>query len=184
MFSYRRRLFFPVHVERPNPVYAQALLEHCHGKDGELATAVQYLIHSLNMPNRYIRELLGLLAAEELGHTEIIGVAINKLGGPALKLVNPQGQPWDATCVDQALEPAAMLEADAEAECRTQALYKRQLDFADDPGLQRMFNFLASREEVHLQLVGKAQTLIRQGSPPEEFNELIYEYRMSLQVLE
>jgi len=184
MFSYRRRLFFPVHVERPNPVYAQALFEHYGGKDGELATAVQYLNHRLNMPNRYVRELLGLIAAEELGHMEIIGVVINKLGGSALKLVNSQDQSWNLGCVDQALEPTAMLEADAEAERRTQALYKRQLDLADDSGLQRIFNFLAGREEVHFNLIGKAQTLVRQGGTPEEFNELIYEYRMSLQILE
>ena len=53
-----------------------------------------------------------------------------------------------------------------------------------DPNMKRMISFLISREEVHKRLLQKALTLIRETGPPEELNELIYDYKMSLQILE
>ncbi|MHB1652789.1 MAG: manganese catalase family protein [Desulfitobacteriaceae bacterium] len=184
MFSYRKRLFYTVYVERPDPVFAQTLLEHYGGKDSEFSAATQYLNHRGNMPNRYVRELLGLIAAEELGHMEMVAVAINKLGGHSLSYVNSHGVPWNMSYVDQSVDPITMLQADVEAEIRAQILYNQHFTMTNDPGLKRMISFLGSREDVHKHLFQKAQMLIRQGGAPEQFTDLIYEYRMSLQILE
>lgn len=184
MFSYRKRLFYPVHVERPDPMFAQILLEHYGGKDSEFSAATQYLNHRSNMHNRYVRELLGMIAAEELGHMEMIAVAISKLGGRPLSYVNSQGIPWNMSYVDQSLDPVIMLQADAEAEIRARHLYNQHLTMTNDPGLQRMISFLGGREDVHKHLFQKAQLLVRQGGAPEQFANLLYEYKMSLQVLE
>ncbi|SPF49880.1 fragment of manganese-dependent catalase (part 1/2) [Candidatus Desulfosporosinus infrequens] len=37
MFNYRKRLFYPVHVERQDPIFAKVLLEHYAGRDSELS---------------------------------------------------------------------------------------------------------------------------------------------------
>ncbi|MDA8229434.1 MAG: manganese catalase family protein [Desulfitobacterium hafniense] len=182
MFVFDKRLLYPVNVERPDPRFGQIMLEHYGGKDSEFSAATQYLNHRSNMPNRYLRELLGLIAAEEKSHMEMIAVAINKLGGPPLSYINSQGVPWNINYVDQSLDPIAMLQADAEAEIRARVLYNLHFTMTTDPGLKQMISFLGSREDVHKHLFQKAQALIIQGAAPDQYNELIREYRMSLQV--
>ncbi len=184
MFSYNKPLFYPVQVEFRDPVFGQTLLEHYGGRDSEYSAATQYLNHRSNMRNRYLRDLLGIIAAEEIGHMEMIAVAINKLGGPPLSYVNSQGIPWNICYVDQALDPMAMLQADVEAETRARLLYNHHFTMTDDPGLKKMISFLGNREDVHKFLFQKAQTLIRKGAPPEQFNELIIDYKMSLKTIE
>ena len=183
MFSYSKPLFYPVNVQLHDPVFGQVLLEHYGGKDSEYSAASQYLNHRSNMRNRYLRDLLGLIAAEEMGHMEMIAVAINKLGGPPLCYVNSQGVPWNMSYVDQSLDPIAMLQADVEAEVRARILYNQHLTMTNDPGLKKMISFLGSREDVHKHLFQKAQTLILHSAPPEQFNELIVSYKASLQNL-
>jgi len=184
VFNFRKQLFYPIHVERQDPVFAKVLLEHYAGRNSELTSSIQYLNHRSNMSNRYVRELLGLIAAEELGHMEIISVAILKLGGPPLKCVNSQGAPWVINYIDQSVDSIAVLQVDVQAETRACDLYKQHLELTSDPHMKKMINFLIGREEVHRRLLQKAQILIRDIGSPEDFNELIYEYKMSLQVLE
>lgn len=183
MFSYSKPLFFPVHVKLRDPMFAQVLLEHYGGKDSEYSAATQYLTHRSNLHNRYLCDLLGLIAAEEMGHMEMIAVAINKLGGPPLKYVNSQGISWSISYIDQNSDPMAMLQADVEAETRAKILYDQHLKMTNDPGLQTMIKFLVSREVVHERLFLKAQILILQGTPPEQFIELINDYKLSLQTI-
>ena len=184
MFNYRKRLFYPVHVERQDPAFAKVLLEHYAGRDSELSSSLQYLSHRSNMSNRYVRELLGLIAAEELGHMEIIAVAINKLGGQSLTYVNSEGAPWVINFIDQSVDSVIMLQLDLQAETRACDLYQQHLEMTGDPNMKRMINFLIGREEVHKRLLQKALALIRKTGSPEEFNELIYDYKISLQILE
>ncbi|WP_206811321.1 manganese catalase family protein [Paradesulfitobacterium ferrireducens] len=184
MFSYHPRLLFPVRVEYPDPKFGQIMMEHYGGKDSEYSAATQYLNHRSNMPNHYVRELLGLIAAEETSHMEMIAVAINKLGGPPLSYVNSQGISWNMSYVDQSLDPIAMLQADAEAEIRARALYNLHFTMTNDPSLKQMISFLGSREDVHKHLFEKAQMMLGRGATSQEFKELIYEYRRSLQTFE
>lgn len=184
MFSYSKPLFYPVQVETRDPAFGQILLEHYGGKDSEYSAATQYLNHRSNMNNRYLRDLLGMIAAEEMGHMEMIAVAINKLGGPPLSYVNSQGVPWNICYVNQSLDPAAMLQADVEAEVRARILYNHHYQMTHDPGLKKMISFLGSREDVHKHLFQKARDLILKGAPPEQYSELILEYKMSLKASE
>lgn len=184
MFSYSNPLFYPVNVQLRDPVFGQVLLEHYGGKDSEFSAATQYLNHRSNMRNCYIRDLLGLIAAEEMGHMEMIAVAINKLGGPPLSYINSQGIPWNISYVDQNLDPLAMLQADVEAEVRARILYNQHFAMTNDPDLKNMISFLGSREDVHKHLFQRAQVLIQHSAPLEQFNELIIEYTMSLRTFE
>ncbi|HWQ72690.1 MAG TPA: manganese catalase family protein [Desulfitobacteriaceae bacterium] len=182
MFDYRPRLFYPVNIEQRDPVLGKVMFEHYGGKDSEFSTAVQYINQLANMPNHFVRELLGLIAAEELGHMQMIAAAINKLGGSLPYYVDSQEIPWSIDYVNQALDPVAMLEADIEAETRSRELYKQHLIMTDDSGLIKMLNFLSERENVHIQLLKKAQMYIQQGAAIDEFTELINEYKMSLHI--
>ncbi|HHV65147.1 MAG TPA: Mn-containing catalase [Peptococcaceae bacterium] len=179
MFKYANGLLYPVEVQMPDPNFGQIMLEHYGGKDSEFSAATQYLNHSYNMPNPYVQELLRLIAAEELSHMEMVAVAIKKLGGPPLCYVDSQGIPWQLCYIDQSLDPVAMLQADAEAEIRARQLYDLHLTMTGDPGMQKMISFLGAREDVHRNLFEKAQNMIIQGAPPEQFKNLIREFRMS-----
>ena len=184
VFTFRKQLFYPIHVINPDPALAKVLLDHYAGRNSELSSAIQYLNHRSNISNRYVRELLGSFAAEELGHMELIAVAIIKLGGPPLRCVNSQGAPWGTNYIDQSVDSIAVLQSDVQAENRTCQLYQQHLELTSDPNMKSLINFLIRRGEVHKRLLQKAQILIRDIRPPEEFNELILEYKMSLQVLE
>jgi len=184
LFSYSKPLFYPVQVEFRDPVFAQTLLEHYGGKDSEYSAATQYLNHRSNLNNRYLRDLLGMIAAEEMGHMEMIAVAINKLGGNPLSYVNSLGITWNIGYVDQALDPIEMLQADVKAEDRARILYNHHYTMTHDSGLKKMISFLGKREDVHKRLFQKAQTLIQKGALPEQFNELIIDYKMSLKTAE
>ncbi len=184
MFNFRKHLFYPIHVECQDPMFARVLLEHYAGRNSELSSSIQYLNHRSNIPNRYVRELLGLFAAEELGHMEIIAVAIMKLGGSPLTCINSQGAPWVINYIDQSVDWFTILQVNVQAETRAGQLYQQHLELTCDPNMKRMIKFLISREEVHKRLLQRAQILIRDNGSPEDFNELIYDYKMSLQVLE
>lgn len=179
MFTYKKGLLYPVHIEQPDPHFGQVMLEHYGGKDSEFSAATQYINHQSNMPNRYVKELLGIIAAEEKSHMEMIAVAIKMLGGPPLSYVNSEGVPWQIDYVDQSLDPIDMLQADAEAEIRARALYNQHLSMTSDPSLKQTIRFLGSREDVHQHLFQMAQSLILQEAKPEQFKQLISEYKLS-----
>ena len=181
MFTYKSKLFYPVGVRGPNSEYATVLMEHYGGKDSEFSAASQYLNHRLNMHNPYLRCLLGMIAAEEMGHMEVVAVAITKLGGK-LAYVDSNGVPWNISYVDQSLDPVQMLKADVEAEVRAKALYSRHYAMITDPELRKLLAVLIQREEIHATLFSRAIRLLSVGSPAD-FKHLCDVYRQSMRVL-
>ena len=86
--------------------------------------------------------------------------------------------------LSEGTDSITILQVNVQAETRAGQLYQKHLELTSDPNMKRMINFLIGREEVHKRLLKRAQILILDNSSPEEFNELIYDYKMSLQVLE
>ncbi|KLU60047.1 putative manganese catalase [Peptococcaceae bacterium CEB3] len=183
MYSYRKRLFFPVHVDHPDPELGEVLLEHYAGKDSEFSAAVRYLNQRTYLTDRYLRELLGLLAAEELGHMEMLSVAVSKLG-LAARYVNSRAEPWHLGYLDPAREPKNILERAIKAEERAREKYEKTLLQLRDTGLVKMTEFLIRREEVHQRLLRQALHGLDCDERADNGRELIYAYKMSLQVLE
>ncbi|MCL4441712.1 MAG: manganese catalase family protein [Firmicutes bacterium] len=181
MFLYQHKLFYPVTVQGPNPEYARILMEHYGGKDSEFSAASQYLNHRLNMQNPYLRELLGMIAAEEMGHMEAVAVAVTKLGG-RLAYVDSKGVPWNISYVDQSLDPLHMLQADVEAEVRAKALYSRHYGMIADPGMRQLIAVLIQREDIHASLFSRAKQMLPAGTPAD-FEQLVNEYRQSMLAL-
>ena len=81
MFKHEKQLFHPVEIERPNPQYAVLLQEQLGGGNGELKAAMQYMSQSFRVKDPEIKDLFLDIAAEELGHMEMVAQTINLLNG-------------------------------------------------------------------------------------------------------
>ena len=77
MFKHEKMLFHPVAVEKANPQYAALLQEQLGGANGELKAAMQYMSQSFRIKDQEIMDI----AAEELGHMEMVAQTINLLNG-------------------------------------------------------------------------------------------------------
>ena len=58
MFSYEKKLQYPVNIKNPNPKLAQIIISQYGGPDGELGASLRYLSQRFAMP---YPELKGLL---------------------------------------------------------------------------------------------------------------------------
>lgn len=58
MFSYQKKLQFPVNIKRPDPKAAAIIISQYGGPDGELGASLRYLSQRFSMP---YPELKGLL---------------------------------------------------------------------------------------------------------------------------
>ena len=81
MFKHEKLLFHPVGVERANPQYAVLLQEQLGGGNGEMKAAMQYMSQSFRIKDPEIKDLFLDIAAEELGHMEMVAQTINLLNG-------------------------------------------------------------------------------------------------------
>ncbi len=80
MFFHKQELQFKSTPDKPDAVFARKLQEVLGGQYGEITVAMQYGFQSWNshLPGKY-RDLLYGLAAEEMGHVEMLAVMIAQL---------------------------------------------------------------------------------------------------------
>ena len=64
MFSYEKRLQFPVKIKNPNPKYAQIVISQYGGPDGELGASLRYLSQRYSMPTPELKGLLTDIGTE------------------------------------------------------------------------------------------------------------------------
>ena len=50
MWSYEKKLQYPVNIKNPNPKYAQIIMEQYGGPDGEASAALRYLTQRYGQP--------------------------------------------------------------------------------------------------------------------------------------
>lgn len=81
MFQHVKDLQFDVQVTKPDPRFANLLLEQFGGGNGELKAAMQYFVQSFSVRHAYpqLYDLLMDVATEELSHLEIVGATITML---------------------------------------------------------------------------------------------------------
>ncbi len=81
MFYHSKELQFKARVSRPDARFARLLLEQFGGGNGELKAAMQYFVQAFACHNPYPDkyDMLMDIAAEELGHLEIVGATIQML---------------------------------------------------------------------------------------------------------
>ena len=80
MFFHKQELQFKSTPDKPDAVYARKLQEVLGGQYGEITVAMQYGFQSWNthLPGKY-RDLLYGIAAEEMGHVEMLAIMIAQL---------------------------------------------------------------------------------------------------------
>ncbi|MGV3545809.1 MAG: manganese catalase family protein [Pedobacter sp.] len=116
MFYHVKDLQFNARVSRPDPRFANILLEQFGGENGELAAAMQYFTQAFaaKMPHPDKYDMLMDIATEEFSHLEIVGATIQML----LKGVN-----WELKdAADQSEIMQAMEGSDARESLIHQAL--------------------------------------------------------------
>jgi len=81
MFHHSKDLQFNARVSKPDPAFANILLEQFGGENGELAASMQYFTQAFAAkqpyPDKY--DMLMDIATEELSHLEIVGATIQML---------------------------------------------------------------------------------------------------------
>ena len=79
MWTYEKRLQFPVNIHRPNPAMAKVIITQFGGPDGELAASQRYLSQRYVMPYSRVTGLLTDIGTEELAHMEMICAIVHQL---------------------------------------------------------------------------------------------------------
>ena len=79
MFSYQKKLQYPVKIDKPNPRLAAIIISQYGGPDGELAASLRYLSQRYSMPFDELKALLTDIGTEELGHLEMVGTIVHQL---------------------------------------------------------------------------------------------------------
>lgn len=181
MFSYNKKLQYPVRIKNPNPNLAKIILTQYGGPDGELGASLRYLSQRYSMPFDELRGLLTDIGTEELGHLEMIGAIVhqltrnmngNQMKDPAFAPyfvdhtvgVYPAaavGTPWSAATMQVTGDPMADLVEDLAAEQKARVTYDNILRISDDPDVNDVIRFLREREIVHFQRFGEAVQLLR-----------------------
>ena len=79
MWTYEKKLQYPINIKNPNPAYAKIIMDQYGGPDGELGASLRYLSQRYSMPYPELKALLTDIGTEELGHLEMIGTLVHQL---------------------------------------------------------------------------------------------------------
>lgn len=176
MFKHEKHLLREVKIDEPNPNYAAMLQEQLGGSHGELKAALQYLSQSFRINDKEIKDLFLDIAAEELGHMEMVATTINLLNGHYLDaknatigsiqahvstgltpaLTNASGQLWTAAYIEETGDLAADILSNIAAEQRAKVVYQYLHRQINDSGVRDTIDFLLNREEAHNTLFREA----------------------------
>lgn len=174
MWSYEKKLQYPVKIKNPNPAYAKIIMDQYGGPDGELGAALRYLSQRYSMPSDELKGLLTDIGTEELAHFEMIGAMIYQLtrnlscdeikkqGFDAYFVTHTNGVyaaaasgvPWTASYIQTKGDVLADLHEDLAAEQKARVTYDNILRLIDDPDIIDPIKFLREREIVHYQRFG------------------------------
>ena len=82
MWSYERRLQYPVNIKDTDAKAAQIIISQYGGPDGELGASMRYLSQRFTIPYNEVAGLLTDIGTEELGHFEMIGLSLIHISEP------------------------------------------------------------------------------------------------------
>ncbi|MDO5479608.1 MAG: manganese catalase family protein [Clostridia bacterium] len=182
-------LFHPVEVEKPNPQYAVLLQEQLGGGNGELKAAMQYISQSFRIKDPEIKDLFLDIAAEELGHMEMIAQTINMLNGHDVNaqnvqageiqshvllglnpgLINSSGYSWTADYVTVTGDLCADILSNIASEQRAKVVYEYLYRQIDDKKVKETIDFLLNREEAHNQMFRDAFNKVQNSGSNKDF---------------
>ena len=182
MFSYEKKLQYPVKIKTPNPKLASFIICQYGGPDGELGASLRYLSQRYAMPYAELKGLLTDIGTEELGHLEMIGAIVHQLTRnisdtdariaefapyfvdhtTGVYPTAASGFPWSAASMAVKGDVIADLTEDMAAEQKARVTYDNILRLCDDPDVTDVIRFLREREVVHFQRFGEAVRLAKE----------------------
>ena len=65
MWTYDKRLEYPINIKNPNPRLAKYIISQYGGPDGELAASLRYLSQRFGMPDQKSKAILNDIGTEE-----------------------------------------------------------------------------------------------------------------------
>jgi len=189
MFKHEKLLFHPVEIERPNPQYAVLLQEQLGGGNGEMKAAMQYMSQSFRIKDPAIKDLFLDIAAEELGHMEMVATTINMLNGHDVDatsvqageiqshvllglnpgLINASGYSWTGDYVTVTGDLCADLLSNIASEQRAKVVYEYLYRQIEDKKVRETIDFLLNREEAHNQMFRDAFNKVQDTGSNRDF---------------
>lgn len=175
MWTYEKRLQYPVNIKNPNPAIAKFIISQVGGPDGELAASQRYISQRYSMPYGEAVAALTDTGTEELAHLEMVSAMIHQLtknmtieqikdAGFESYFVDhtagvyPQaaaGFPFDALSFASKGDAITDLMEDMAAEQKARTTYDNILRMVDDPDVIEPIRYLREREVVHFQRFGE-----------------------------
>lgn len=169
MFSYNKRLQYPVNIKKKDLKMAKYLITQYGGANGELGAALRYLNQRYTMPDNRGKALLTDIGTEELAHVEMISTMVYQLTkdatvdelieaglganfaehGMGIFPTDASGVPFSVTYFATTGDPLADLSEDMAAEQKARAVYENLIDMTDDPDIIGPLLWLRQREIVH-----------------------------------
>lgn len=182
MWTYEKRLQYPVNIKTTNPKLAMVIISQFGGPDGELAASQRYLSQRYAMPYRNVAGLLTDIGTEELAHMEIVCAIVHQLtrnltaeqieGTPFANYyvdhtlgLWPQaagGTPFSATVFQSKGDPITDLTEDMAAEQKARTTYDNILRLVHDSDVCDPIRFLREREIVHFQRFGEGLRTVQE----------------------
>lgn len=189
MWTYEKKLQYPVDIKNPNPALAKLIISQFGGPDGELGASMRYLSQRYSMPYKEVIGILTDVGTEELAHMEMICAIVYQLtrnltpeqikaGGfdayfvdhtTGLYPVAASGIPWNANTFQSTGDALADITEDLAAEQKARKTYDNILRFADDPDVREPIKFLREREIVHFQRFGDALRVVQDNLNSKNF---------------
>ena len=188
MFSYEKKLQYPVNIKKKDLRMAKYLVTQYGGPNGELGAALRYLNQRMTMPDNKGKALLTDIGTEELGHVEMLETMIYQLmkdatleelqeagldahyaeHAKALFPTDAMGNPFSVTYFATTGDPLADLSEDMAAEQKARAVYENLIDLTDDPDVIGPLLWLRQREIVHFdrfkELFEYYQKMLKKGN--------------------
>jgi spore coat protein JC len=189
MWSYDKKLQYPVKIKNPNAQYAKIIISQLGGPDGELGASMRYLHQRYSMPDDRVIGILTDVGTEELAHLEIVAAILHQL----TKGLSPEeikragmdtyfvdhtagvypiaasGVPFDMKYVGVKGDALADLNEDLAAEQKARVTYDNILRMVDDPDVRDPIKYLRQRELVHYQRFGDALRIVQDGLDSKNF---------------
>ncbi len=171
MWTYEKKLQYPVKIKKPDPALASMIISQVGGPDGELGASMRYLHQRYSMPYGDVAGVLTDVGSEELAHLEMVAAIIHQLtrklreedikGTPfepyfidhttGVYPVAASGTPFEVKYFQVKGDPITDLHEDLAAEQKARTTYDNILRMTDDPDVRDPIKFLREREIVHYQ---------------------------------
>ena len=169
MWSYQKRLQYPINIKNKDLKMAKYLVTQYGGANGELGAALRYLNQRYTMPDNKGKALLTDIGTEELGHVEMLQTMIYQLTkdatvdelieaglganfaehGMGIFPTDASGVPFTVTYFATTGDVLADLSEDMATEQKARAVYENLIDMTNDPDVVGPLLWLRQREIVH-----------------------------------